>query len=145
MNRIRTTLHRLLVRRSRRRRERGLTMLEIMIVIAILGLVMGLVVVPRVMDMFSKSKEDIAKLAIDKFAFEAYPQWSLANSQTPCPADLMAVAAHMGKTEKDTIDPWGTQYKMFCGQNVPAGAKGFAVMSAGPDKQEGTADDIKSW
>ena len=25
---------------------------------------------------------------------------------------------------KDIKDPWGNPYKMFCGQNLPAGAKG---------------------
>ena len=146
MKRIRRALSTLLVRRSRRRAERGLTLLEIMIVIAILGLVMGLVVVPRVMGMFGKSKNDIAKLAVDKFAFEAYPQWSLANTDKPCPPDLLTIAQHMGKSEKDTKDPWDTPFKMFCGANLPTGVKGgIAVMSFGEDKTENTADDIKSW
>ena len=58
---------------SRRRiPQRGLTMLEIMIVIAILGLVMGLVIVPKVMGMFGESQEKVAKLAVTKFASEAY-------------------------------------------------------------------------
>ena len=132
--------------RSKRRAERGLTLLEIMIVIAILGLVMGLVIVPKVMTMFGKSKNDIAKLAIDKFAHEAYPQWSLANQDKPCPPDLLTIAQHMGKSENDTKDPWGTPYKMLCGASLPTGTKdGIAVMSLGEDKQEGTADDIKSW
>jgi hypothetical protein len=46
---------------------------------------------------------------------------------------------------KDTKDPWGTDYKMFCGQTLPPGAKGLAVSSAGEDQKEGTSDDIKSW
>lgn len=138
---------------SRRRRararnaQRGLTLLEIMIVIAILGLVMGLVVVPKVMGMFGESTEKIAKLAVDKFAFESYPQWSLANSDKGgCPPDLLTVAQHVGKSEADTKDPWGTSYKLLCGPNLPAGVKtGIAVMSFGPDMQEGTPDDVKSW
>ena len=126
---------------------RGLTMLEIMIVIAILGLVMGLVVVPKVMDMFSTSKERIAKLAVDKFAFEMYPQWSLAHSDKGCPETLLEVAQHMGKSEEDTKDPWGTPFKMLCGPgSLPPSVKtGIAVYSFGPDKAEGTPDDIKSW
>ena len=34
---------------------------------------------------------------------------------------------------------------MLCGPSLPPGAKGLAVMSAGEDGKEGTADDIKSW
>ena len=44
-----------------RRAQRGMTLLEIMIVLAILALVMGLVVGPRVMKMFGESKVDIAE------------------------------------------------------------------------------------
>jgi len=137
----------LLSRRRRRVPQRGLTMLEIMIVIAILGLVMGLVIVPKVMGMFGKSQGDIAKLAVTKYAAEAYPQWALKNTDKPCPESLLEVAQHMGKTEADTKDPWGSPYKMFCGAGqLPAGVTdGIAVMSFGPDKAEGTGDDIRSW
>lgn len=127
--------------------HRGLTLLEIMIVIAILGLVMGLVVVPKVMDMFSKSKVDIAKLAADKFAYESYPQWKVANPSKDCPESLLALAQFVGKSQSDVEDPWGTPYEMFCGKDsMPAGAtSGFALLSYGPDKKKGTEDDIKSW
>ena len=50
------------LRTYRRSPKRGMTLLEIMIVLAILALVMGLVVGPRVMKMFGKSKVDIAAL-----------------------------------------------------------------------------------
>ena len=46
-------------KKSRRVAQRGMTLLEIMIVLAILALVMGLVVGPRVMKMFGESKVDI--------------------------------------------------------------------------------------
>ena len=52
----------------RSRAQRGMTLLEIMIVLAILALVMGLVVGPRVMKMFGESKVDIAQLTVKKFA-----------------------------------------------------------------------------
>jgi len=35
--------------------------------------------------------------------------------------------------------------KMMCGQTLPPGAKGLAVMSLGEDGKEGTEDDLKSW
>jgi len=134
-------------RRRRRTPQRGLTMLEIMIVIAILGLVMGLVIVPKVMGMFGESQEKVAKLAVTKFASESFPQWSLKNTDKGCPESLLELAQFAGKTEADTKDPWGTPYKMFCGAGqLPAGVSdGIAVMSFGKDKAEGTADDIKSW
>ena len=127
--------------------HRGLTLLEIMIVIAILGLVMGLVVVPKVMDMFSSSKEQVAKLAVDQYAFKDAPQWQVSSGKQ-CPESLLTVAQFIGKGQPDTVDPWDTPYEIFCGkENMPPGAAGnsFAVMSYGPDKKKGTEDDIKSW
>ena len=126
-----------------RRRNLGMTLLEIMIVLAILALVMGLVVGPRVMRMFGESKGDIARATVKKYAFEAYPSWSAAHPDKSCPDKLEDLNEYMNN--KDIKDPWGGQYKMLCGQNLPAGAKGMAVQSPGEDGKEGTSDDIKSW
>jgi len=113
-------------------------------VLAILALVMGLVVGPRVMRMFSKSKTDIAQLTVKKFAYEAFGEWSQAHPDKACPDKLEDLSQYMDS--KDTKDPWGNPYKLFCGQNLPAGAKGgLAVMSSGPDGKDGTEDDVKSW
>jgi prepilin-type N-terminal cleavage/methylation domain-containing protein len=133
-----------LLTRHLARAQRGMTLLEIMIVLAILALVMGLVVGPRVMRMFGKSKVDIAQLTVKKYAFEAFGEWSQAHPDKACPDKLEDLTQYMDS--KDVKDPWGTPYKMFCGQNMPAGAKGgLAVMSAGEDTKEGTEDDVKSW
>lgn len=127
--------------------HRGLTLLEIMIVIAILGLVMGLVVVPKVMGLFGESKEKIAKLAVDQFAFKDAPQWQVSSGKQ-CPDSLLTVAQFMGKGQQDIVDPWDSPFEFFCGkENMPPGASAnqFAVLSYGPDKKKGTEDDIKSW
>ena len=132
-----------LFRRTQRAAQRGMTLLEIMIVLAILALVMGLVVGPRVMKMFGQSKGDIAKATAKKYAFEAYPSWAAAHPDKSCPDKLEDLNEYMNN--KDIKDPWNGTYKMLCGPNLPAGAKGLAVTSAGEDQKEGTADDVKSW
>src|SRR5262249_4445686 len=119
------------------------TLLEIMIVLAILALVMGLVVGPAVMKRFGESKEKIAKATVQKYVYEAYPQWSSAHPDKACPEKLEDLNEYMNN--KDAADPWGGKFKVLCGPNLPAGAKGLAVMSPGPDGKEGTEDDVKSW
>ena len=123
--------------------QRGMTLLEIMIVLAILALIMGLVVGPKVMKMFASSKVDIARATVKKYAFEAYPSWSAAHPDKSCPDKLEDLNEYMNN--KDIKDPWGNPYKMFCGANLPAGAKGLAVQSSGEDGKDNTSDDIKSW
>jgi hypothetical protein len=89
------------------------------------------------------SKTDMASMTAKKYAFEAYPSWSVANPDSSCPGSLADLEKYMdGKGGKD---PWGNDYKMFCGANMPAGAHGMAVLSFGEDGKEGTADDVKSW
>src|SRR5512143_2766938 len=119
-----------LAKRVARNSQRGMTLLEIMIVLAILALVMGLIGGPRVMKMFAESKTDIAKLTVKKFADEAFPQWARSHPDKGCPDKMEDLA----------------EYKLFCPPNLPAGAKGgIAISSPGEDKKEGTSDDIKSW
>jgi len=130
-------------RRVARRRERGMTLLEIMIVLAILALVMGLVVGPRLMNSFKDAKIDTAKAKAQNIAGAAFLQWSMKHPDKQCPDKLEDLGDYMDA--KDTKDPWGNNFKMLCGQNLPAGAKNFAVMSSGPDGKDGTDDDIKSW
>jgi len=130
-------------KRNARKGEAGMTLLEIMIVLAILALVMGLVVGPRVMKMFGESKGSIAGATVKKYVYEAYPSWAQSHPDKSCPDKLESLNEYMNN--KDIKDPWGNDYKMMCGANLPPGAKGMAVLSYGEDGKEGTADDVKSW
>ncbi|HEY4179795.1 MAG TPA: prepilin-type N-terminal cleavage/methylation domain-containing protein [Kofleriaceae bacterium] len=140
-NENQTTLQRL--RARRRKGQKGMTLLEIMIVLAILALIMGLVVGPRVYKMFAGSKVDIAKATVRKYAYEAFLQWGQAHPSKACPDKLEDLNEYMN--DNKTADPWGQNYKMMCGPNAPAGVKGIGIMSFGEDQKEGTADDVKSW
>ena len=132
-------------RRSRRRLQRGMTLLEIMIVLAILALVMGLLLGPRILRAFSEAKEDTQKALVKKYVYEGFLDWARKNPTKGCPSSLQEVATAMGRN--DSKDAWGRELLMFCGDTLPPGAAadGFAVMSLGPDGQQNTADDIKSW
>jgi hypothetical protein len=86
---------------------------------------------------------DEAKMLVMKLAFEAFPSWSQAHPGKSCPAKLADLLEFTDR--KDTKDPWKHELKMFCGANLPAGVKGIAIQSAGPDGKLDTADDVKSW
>jgi len=138
---VRALLRRL--HRSFHHVHRGMTLLEIMIVLAILALVMGVLIGPSVIGHFRDAKKKIATMITKKYADEAYPAWAAAHPNKPCPDKLEDLDAFMN--HQDTTDPWGHGYQMYCGSTLPPHASGLAVSSAGEDGKEGTADDIKSW
>ena len=115
-----------------------MTLLEIMVVLAILALVMGLVVGPRVMQYFQKSKGETTALRVQKLAHEAFPAWA-AMSTKACPEKLEELTSHMNDKKLD--DAWGERLEMSCSKPGVI----FAVWSKGPDKQSDTPDDITSW
>ena len=92
---------------------------------------------------FSSSKVELTQVIVKKLAFEAYPQWAAANPTKACPDSLDPLLEYMN--EQKTVDAWGRPLQMYCGANLPAGAKGLAVTSSGPDGVAGNTDDIKSW
>jgi hypothetical protein len=120
-----------------------MTLLEIMIVLAIIALVMGLLVGPKVMKLFGEAKVDTTKIKLKKYAFEAYPSWSASHPDKACPDKLSDLNEYMNN--EDSNDSWGKPIRMLCGQNMPPGAKGIALVSVGEDGKEGTPDDLKSW
>lgn len=129
--------------RAAARGRRGMTLLEILIVLAILGLVMGLLVGPQLISMFGEAETKVAETEAKKYAFDAYTRWKMSNPGKGCPDSLDELNKYVGK--KEATDPWGGAYTMFCGEDAPQGSNGFGVQSKGPDKKDGTEDDIRSW
>ncbi|MFH0902636.1 MAG: type II secretion system protein GspG [Pseudomonadota bacterium] len=123
-------------------REAGMTLIEITIVLAIIALVMGFLVGPQVMKNFNNARVKTAAIEAKFLAFEAYARWSSDHEDESCPGSIDDLKSYSNK--KVLKDPWGTKYSMVCGSNAPEGTD-FGVVSAGPDKKEGTKDDIRSW
>ncbi len=96
-------------------------------------------------DELQESKRDVQRELVHQFVSEGYVDWARHHPTQACPASLMEVADELGRN--DILDAWGRDLIMFCGDNLPPGARrdGFAVMSLGPDGQQGTKDDITSW
>jgi general secretion pathway protein G len=120
--------------------EKGLTLLEIMIVLAIIGLIMGVLVGPKVMRSFEESRVKTAFLMLKEFE-GAYTRW-VADNEGDCPEKLEDLLKYTNK--KDLKDPWGSLFVMKCGDSAPTETQ-FGVVSLGKDKKENTEDDIHSW
>jgi len=118
-----------------------MTMLEIMIVLAILALVMGLVIGPKVLAHYHDSERRIARLAVHQYADQDYPAWEVEHPGAQCPENLAAIS----KSPDGDVDPWGTDYKMYCGTTAPRDDVAFGAASFGEDRREATTDDIRSW
>ena len=127
--------------RAARSGEGGMTLLEIMIVLAIIAVVMGFLIGPTVLQMFGESKVETAGIRAKQF-YQACVRWQL-NADEQCPASLQDISKYMNN--KDLNDPWGQEYVMLCGEQAPEESGGFGVVSKGPDEKPDTQDDIKSW
>jgi general secretion pathway protein G len=139
--------------RTRRRGERGFTLVEILVVITIIGLIMGLVG-PRVLNYLTESKAKAAKIQIESFASALdlffldagrYPSGSeglVALVQRP-----VSISGWNGPYLKGGLvpaDPWGNPYIY----RSPGQRGAYDLVSFGADGQEGgtgTAGDITSW
>jgi general secretion pathway protein G len=133
-NSIRQPVLRALLRR-RAAKKRGVTLVEVLIVLAIMALISGSAVF-LVFPALAEAKIDTAVLSAQtvRKAAELYINIDGADG---CPTvdDLV----NSRKLEKGkTNDPWGTPYKITCGE-----ASEIRVSSAGKDKKEGTADDVR--
>jgi general secretion pathway protein G len=126
--------------RALRAAQRGFTLLEIMIVLAIMGLIVTAVSI-QVFSKLKKAKVQAAKLGVQKIVGAAGT--SMAGGGASCPKGLEDLISQGELSKNDGKDPWGTPYIFRCpGTQSPDGVD---VISWGPDKADGTADDIRSW
>lgn len=135
-------------------RRRGFTLLEIMIALAILSLLIGLAVT-NLDNIFGDAQASTARLFVRESIKLPLTSYRIKLMDYPSTAEgLQAlITAPSGKADQWTgpyfadnkvpLDPWGEPY----GYRYP-GVKnktGYDIFSKGPDKAEGTADDIGNW
>jgi general secretion pathway protein G len=116
--------------RRRRRDRRGMTLMEVMIVIALIVLLMG-VLSFGILELFSQGQSDAAALQIQRINERAMI-YKVKKKKAP------SSMSDIYKNEPVPADPWGNEYVLRSG-----GKKGYDIISFGPDGSEGGGDDIK--
>jgi general secretion pathway protein G len=130
---------------TRAARRRGMSLLEIMVVITLIGLVTAAIGV-AVIGQLGEGQAKAARNQAYQIA-ESIKIYKLNNGSYPTTGQGLSVLVTppKGKPIMETMpkDPWGADYiYVIPGQKNPAS---FDVRSKGNDGQEGTEDDVGNW
>ncbi len=132
------------MKRLKQNNQRGFTLIEILIVVAIIGLIASLIA-PNLLGRFEKSKEEITKAQVEMLSSSIQ---SFILDVGRCPNSLNELITsddpkwrgpYLSKKEIP-LDPWGKEYQYKCpGEHGP-----FDLYSLGPNNR---LDEraIKNW
>lgn len=142
-----------------RSKQKGFTLIEVLLVVGILALLAAFVV-PNLLKAGNQAKVDLAKAAvgrtgpianaIQKFHFDngVFPEElaDLASKEAPDYLELEDEKDWKGPYIEDVNslkDPWNVDYLYVVPGDVNEDS--YDLSSSGPDKEEGTEDDVKNW
>ena len=117
----------------RHRRQEGMTLVEIMIVMAIIALIAGaagFALIPQ----FTKAK--VKQTSADAKTIASAAELYMSESDD-CPSVDQLVSSKTLKQTASTTDAWGNEFSIECNED------GAVVRSAGPDGQMNTEDAIQ--
>lgn len=122
--------------RKIRRRSRGMTLIEILVVLGIVALISGVIAVAvighleRARVQTSRESARVIRLAVTSYR--------LNHGGDECPSvDVLVASQEIDRASK-TVDAWEKPFTIECDERGDA-----TVVSAGPDKKAGTPDDIR--
>lgn len=123
------------LRAARRAAQRGVTLIEVIIVVTILAMVAGgvaLYAVPRMQE----ARVDQAGTDARTIR-QAAQTWQVTNAGSDCPSLSQLKQEKFLDPDTEGNDPWGSAYDISC-----SGAE-ITVSSKGPDGKKGSKDDIR--
>jgi len=132
------------------KKNRGFTLLELLVVLVILSLLAALVI-PKLTGRVDEAKIDTAKVQLKEIK-RALEMYKLDNGNYPSTAQGLKALVKKPDTppepkkwrqylEHIPKDPWGNEYVYIS----PAKNHPFELRSAGPDGDLGSEDDISVW
>ena len=113
---------------------RGLTLVELIVVITIIGVLTAAISV-GVMSAKKSADLKLAKTACNTIR-DATIQWKAVHSGEDCPTIDQLKKEKILDTGFSVKDPWGVPFKLACDTDE------ITCTSAGPDRKDGTDDDI---
>ena len=135
-----------------RRRQRGFTLIELMLVLVILG-ILAAIVVPKFSGRTEQARLTAAQTQISSSFGTALDAFEVDNGYYPkgksglqdlvvAPRDAQSWKGPYLKSAIP-LDPWGHPYIYECpGKHNPTG---YDLSSFGPDGRAGTDDDVTNW
>lgn len=127
---------------SNRQRQRGFTLVEVMVVIVILG-ILATIVGRNVIGASDTARIETAKMQVLELK-KVVDSFYVTNARMPDDWNQLIEKDSTGKKYLDgsepPVDPWGNEYLLQRGDR----ANEMVIVSLGPDRQEGSEDDITS-
>ncbi|WP_438480165.1 type II secretion system major pseudopilin GspG [Oleiharenicola lentus] len=142
--------------RQSRKASAGFSILEMVVVLAIIGLILGLIV-SKVGNTFTRSQEDVAKIFVKDSVSLPLTRYRIDLGSVPSTSEGLAALI---TAPSSVADRWRGPYLEATGGKIPLdpygepyqyrspGVKntsGYDVFSKGADKLADTADDIGNW
>ncbi len=134
---------------EKQRCSAGFTLIEILLVVIIIGILVSLVA-PRLAGRSEEARKQAAKADIEGGISLALDLFEVDNGRYPKSLDDLINKSSDAVNWKGPYlkkglpkDPWGSPYAyQFPGAHNPSM---YDLFSPGPDKQNGTQDDIVNW